>query len=339
MPKQKCQTVQERLFNSIQEGDLENVKFCLKNGAKINAMDQKYGRSSLYIASKHGRVEIVQFLIQNGADINARSNTDRTPLYIAALDGSIEIVKMLHQNGADVNAKNNDASGWSPLHRFSHFGNLEVVKYLVQNGAMLNSKDKENKTPLDYAIFNCKDDIVKYLKEAGAQETATMAEKEANILKTKTRSHLIDYTVRFVDNVSDYESCKNCERTIDFEESFGKFCPKCKAPLAETLEEANFTFKLYLEKEDKLEQVQGFRKDLIELGSSILHDLDTDLENMTWQDLNPYLENRLNDFFGEKKVTIDYFKRKGEKFIHKIKQITKIVAEKPPTKKLKTEDI
>ena len=147
-----------------------------------------------------------QFLIQNGADINARSNTDRTPLYIAALDGSIEIVKMLHQNGADVNAKNNDA--WSPLHRFSHFGNLEVVKYLVQNGAMLNSKDKENKTPLDYAIFNCKDDIVKYLKEAGAQETATMAEKEANILKTKTRSHLIDYTVRFVENVSDYESCK-----------------------------------------------------------------------------------------------------------------------------------
>ena len=36
-------------------------------------------------------------------------------------------------------------------------------------------KDKKNKTPLDFAISNCKDDVVKYLKNAGAKE------KEANI--------------------------------------------------------------------------------------------------------------------------------------------------------------
>ena len=55
MAKQQSQSVQERLFDSIQDGgDLKTVEFCLKNGAKINAKDQRYGRSSLYLASKHG---------------------------------------------------------------------------------------------------------------------------------------------------------------------------------------------------------------------------------------------------------------------------------------------
>ena len=31
-------------------------------------------------------------------------------------------------------------------------------------------KDKKNRTPLDYAISNCKDDVVKYLKNVGAKE-------------------------------------------------------------------------------------------------------------------------------------------------------------------------
>ena len=169
------------LFDAICEGDLKSVKFCLENGAKINEKDktgQSYGRSPLYIAAKHGQFEIVKFLIQNGADINAKTNNGRSVLYIAAYSGNVEIVKFLHQNGADINAKHNHRDGWSPLHCAAYQGHLEVVKYLVQNGALLNSKDKKNKTPLDYAISNCKDDIVKYLKNAGAEEKV---EKEANI--------------------------------------------------------------------------------------------------------------------------------------------------------------
>ena len=150
---------------------------------------------------------------------------------------------------------------------------------------------------------------------------------------------LVDYTARFVDNVNCYESCKNCTRTIYFEETFGPLCPNCKVPLAKNLEEYNFKFKLFLKKEGKFEELQAFRKDLVEFGSSILQDLDTDLENSTWLDLNPDLESRLDDYFEGKTITIEYYKRKGEKFIHKIKEIRKTEVKEPSKKKLKAENI
>ena len=43
--------------------------------------------------------------------------------------------------------------------------------------------------------------------------------------------------------------------------------------------------------------------------------------------------------FDGKKVTIEYSKRRGEKFIHKIKEISKAEVEEPPKKKMKTEHI
>ena len=171
MAKRNRKSIQDRLFDSIsiQEGDLEMVKFCLKNGGKINAKD-RIGRSPLYIAAKHGHVEIVKFLVQYGANIHAKCNSGRSVLYIAAYSGRVEIVEFLHQYGADINTKHNN--GWSPLHCTAYHGHLEVLKYLVQNGAWLNSKDDKNKTPLDYAIAYSKDDIVEYLKEVGAEENA-----------------------------------------------------------------------------------------------------------------------------------------------------------------------
>ena len=98
-------------FDAICEGDLKSVKFCLRNGAKINAKD-KIGRSPLHIAF-YGSAEIVKFLIQNGAEINAKNIDGFSPLFIAASRGSVEIVKFLLQHGADVNAK--DKNGWSAL--------------------------------------------------------------------------------------------------------------------------------------------------------------------------------------------------------------------------------
>ena len=145
----KIQDVQKRLSDAICNGNLKHVEFFLKHVtrvAKINAPDET-GQSPLYIGAKHGRFEIVEYLHQNGADINAQLNYDRKDIF----------------------------AGWTPLHCAAYHGHLEVVKYLVQNGALLNPGDKKDRTPLYYAIFYCKDDVVKFLKNAGAKEMAKIA--------------------------------------------------------------------------------------------------------------------------------------------------------------------
>ena len=60
-----------RLFDAICNENLISVKFCLQNGADINAKDNNIGMSPLHNAACSGNLEIVRFLLQNGANVNA----------------------------------------------------------------------------------------------------------------------------------------------------------------------------------------------------------------------------------------------------------------------------
>jgi hypothetical protein len=111
-------------------------------------------------ASKNGNLEEVKKAINNGANINAKNNYGATPLHLACYNGYLEIVECLVENKAEINAKNND--GYPPLHLACDKGHLDIVKYLIKNGANINAKDNEGYTPCDMAK---KDDIKNYLSK------------------------------------------------------------------------------------------------------------------------------------------------------------------------------
>ena len=50
-----------------------------------------------------------------------------------------------------------------------YFGRTDLVKALLEKGADVNMKDKKGKTALIYATTKGKDEIVKILKQSGAQ--------------------------------------------------------------------------------------------------------------------------------------------------------------------------
>src|SRR5438874_2558536 len=87
--------------------------------------------SSLFRASRTGNLNAVKFILrQENADVDARDAKGSTSLSLAAKDGDIDIVRLLGgEFKADVNAKDND--GWTPLHRAADKGHFEVVKLLV----------------------------------------------------------------------------------------------------------------------------------------------------------------------------------------------------------------
>ena len=136
-----------------------------------------------------------------------------------------------------------------------------------------------------------------------------------------------DYTVEFVEILRGYLNCKNCRKEIFHEDEHNGICSYCKKSFT-SLEE-NFSFNLYLEKDGIHEEIRGFRKNVDEFGSSFPPDLDI-------YDLHD-LEIRLETFFVGKKMTVEYTgvlpvncsevdrvtRKRGQKFIHKIHQITK----------------
>jgi len=125
-------------------GELNYVKWSLKNGADINFV--------LRIASEYGHLEIVKYLVENGADIHA---DDDSALRWASNYGRLEIVKYLVEKGADIHAKNDFALIWANMN-----GHLEVVKYLVEHGAGIDALA----SALKYASENGHLEIVKYLR-------------------------------------------------------------------------------------------------------------------------------------------------------------------------------
>jgi len=189
------------LMNLVLQGELEEAKQQIANGADVNQVDN-HGNSVLHIAAQNGRAGIIEDLILNGADVNYGNNHQNTAIHLAAQNGWDEVAghllrakklnvnfKDLHANtalhlaaqngqlgvaeklieaGAKVNEPN--AHGLIPLHLAVQNGFNEMTSLLVQNGADLNFQDLIGNTPLHTAFHNAEREIGQYLVASGANE-------------------------------------------------------------------------------------------------------------------------------------------------------------------------
>lgn len=89
-----------------------------------------YREDKLYLAAEDGDLENVKCYILQGADIDAADTDGNTPLVYAAKKGHIEIVRYLVNHSADV-----ETYGGKALIYAAEYGHLGTVKYLVEYGA------------------------------------------------------------------------------------------------------------------------------------------------------------------------------------------------------------
>ncbi|KAK1795106.1 hypothetical protein P4O66_010278 [Electrophorus voltai] len=105
------------LHLAVQDRNKKLAKMLLDNGADINAVDIKSGRSPLVHAVEINCMDMVKFLIeigmslslplsQNGCNVNSQSYSGNTALHMACGRGEVEVVRVLLKNGADSSLKN-----------------------------------------------------------------------------------------------------------------------------------------------------------------------------------------------------------------------------------------
>jgi ankyrin repeat protein len=205
------------LRSAALDGNIEAVKRHLAAGANVNAPNT-YGWTALYWASSRGHKEIVELLIANGADVNQTSDRGDTPLdgaidphptldpqpeiadllrkhggktsaglsiYVAATQGNIEAVKQHLASGTEVDAR--DRQDKTPLQHAVFWGNKEIVKLLIAKGADVNAKNSTGSTPLDYAKRHPEiaDLLRKNGGKSGAEDSIHLASKLGNIEAVK----------------------------------------------------------------------------------------------------------------------------------------------------------
>ena len=116
--------------------------------------------------------DAVRFCLREGADVNARDDDNRTPLHSAVTrSGDLSVIAALLAGGADVNAR--DWAGLTPLHIAAGYrGKPAIVNALIEAGADVNARDAKGRTPLHWALRNDDPAVARALLASGADPLA-----------------------------------------------------------------------------------------------------------------------------------------------------------------------
>ena len=151
-----------RLFYSIQKGDVSEVELLLDKGVDVHA-DDNVGWPPMVRAALYGQLRIVEILLDRGADPLKGTVGDRLPLHFAAEAGHLAVVSLLlKQPSVDPNFK--DYTGQTALFKAANNGHHEVVELLLQQkGIEPDAVSKDGFTPLLQTIFEKHKQVVKLL--------------------------------------------------------------------------------------------------------------------------------------------------------------------------------
>ncbi len=137
---------------AVRNGDIDQIKYLIKQGADVNARDRN-GNTALHGAVYKGHKEIVNLLLVREADINAKNYKQETVFHLAALKGHTAIVKALVIAGVDIN----DTFLYSPaINQAIEKGKTELidlVRLLMFDIALL-LEDKLNEKNLVKSIMS-----------------------------------------------------------------------------------------------------------------------------------------------------------------------------------------
>ena len=133
----------------------------------LNAQDNS-GMSLLHYAVKNKQEAIVDYLVRvRACSPKTQMKNGTSPLFDAAKSGTAQQVRMLLTFGADPNAAT--TAGLTPLHQAAARGNLDMAKELVQAGAEVNAMAKNGRTPIFYAAARGKASTVSFLLDKKAE--------------------------------------------------------------------------------------------------------------------------------------------------------------------------
>ncbi len=215
--------ITEDILAACHLGDTSRVETILKNNPDIIDKPYSAGFTALHTAARAGQKDVVELLISKGADVNIQTKFHATPVQIAAGMGHKDVVELLVSKGAkidifiasalgdigqvkkflanDPNSVNAVKANFTPLHWAAYCGRSDVIELLMANGANINAV-AGHATALYWAVRKNQLPAAKLLIEKGA----TVNAKESygsQLLLLSTHLGLTDMVKLLINNGMD----------------------------------------------------------------------------------------------------------------------------------------
>ncbi len=179
--------------------NVDLLKFLKEKGADLKTVNH-FGEQAIHAAAKANKVQAAAYLKEQGADVNVQDKSRERPIHEAAMKGHVEMIQWLCENGAEVNVK--DSERRMPVHLVAENGNIAAMDVLVKHGADVNisSSDHYNLPPAYYAAQEGHLDMLKWLKNNGADMKAVVGYDQGSLLHVAARDgkgdwKMIDFLV------------------------------------------------------------------------------------------------------------------------------------------------
>jgi ankyrin repeat protein len=163
----KHEGVGPAIWDAVSNGNLEMVKALKEAGADMDNVGGPNAASPLTVAIVKNHNSVARYLISRGVDVNLAGTDGGTPAFIAAALGNLEILKLLEKAGAVLDTVAG-ANKVSAVALAAQDGFLKVVDFLISKGVDLDRQGLDGDSPVYLAAVNGHLDIVKALREAGA---------------------------------------------------------------------------------------------------------------------------------------------------------------------------
>lgn len=167
----KISNVMPPVLVAVASGRLEMLKLLISRGGSFLGRDSR-GNTALHVAAYFGHAEVMEYLLdlpECKVLLEVKNSSGITPILCAAMKGQLGAVNLLKDRGANTRVK--DSEGSTILHLGVDSGNESLVGCLLgweDLAFNLETKGFGGRTPVLYAAANGQFEMLKFLKERGA---------------------------------------------------------------------------------------------------------------------------------------------------------------------------
>lgn len=166
------------LWFAVSRDNFNNVVFLLEAGANPNIGSNGDGLNTLMLAAANGYYDIAKELISGGVNVNFE-NDGGTAFFMALYEGHETIAQLIVDSGFDPSTKN--SLGFTPLMYASYGERVDMVKFLLKLEVDPTIQE-DGTTALDFAKNNNNVEIIELIERAISSSSTQENKEVANTL-------------------------------------------------------------------------------------------------------------------------------------------------------------